>query len=83
MVFVIDRHFRSSRKIPVRLVSFEDYPLLFGPLNPEGRIIPADATPVFWSVELRHLIEDLCVVFQRLKPMGEALRDVQHPSILC
>jgi hypothetical protein len=38
---------------------------------------------MFRSVELRHLIEDFGVVFQRLKAMGEVLRYVQHLSVSC
>src|SRR5581483_10425634 len=35
------------------------------------------------SIKLRHLIEDLRVVFHRLKPMREAFGDVEHPAVLC
>ena len=32
-------------------------------------------------VELRYLVEDLGIVFHRLKPMGETFRNVQHHSV--
>src|SRR6202021_3912468 len=44
-------------------------------------IVPAYASSVFRRIALRHLVENLGVVLQRLEPMREIFRDVQHSSI--
>jgi hypothetical protein len=77
-VFITDGILISIRKIRIGLISVENYPICRRPLNPKGRVIPSEAPRMFRSVELGHLVEDFGIVFHRLKPMGEAFRNIQH-----
>src|SRR6266851_2550087 len=65
------------------LIALDDDPLRnFRPADPERRIIPADAARKIRRVELRHLIEDLGLILERLESMREALGNVKHVALL-
>src|SRR5690349_21072212 len=69
-------------EVRVASVSLDDDPFAKRPLNSEGRIVPADSTGILGRIILGHLVEDLGVVLQGLKPMREVFRDVQHLPVL-
>lgn len=77
-----DGHLISSGKIRVGLIAFKNYAFVRRPLNPKCRVIPTNAPRMIWDVELGHLIEDLGVVFQSLKSMGKAFRNVQRLAVV-
>ena len=47
----------------------------------EGRVVPPDPPSSVRSMELRHLVEHLGVVLQRLESMGNPFRHVEHPIV--
>src|SRR5215469_5212530 len=53
-----------------------------GPDDPETRIVPADSALVLRRIELVDEVEGFGVVREREKAMREALRDVEHLSVL-
>lgn len=72
----------SGTEIRISSVSLDDDPFANWPLNSEGWIVPADSTGILGRIILGHLIEDLGVVLESLKPVRKIFRDVQHLPVL-
>src|SRR5918992_3206845 len=70
------------QKIWVTPVPLGNGSLAGWPGDIESGVVPPHPAGVFGGVKLRHLVEDLGLVCQRLKPMGEAFGDVKHLAIV-
>src|SRR5437867_1369755 len=66
----------------VRAVPLRHRPRRKGPADLEGRVVPPHASGGTWMVELRHLIENLAAVLERLVPVGQPLRNIDHAEIV-
>src|SRR6266511_4045271 len=62
-------------------VALRHHPHLGGPVDPERRVVVAQAPGRVRLVELRHLVEDLGVVLEGEEAVREALGNVQHPAV--
>src|SRR6266567_1421663 len=52
------------------------------PRNCKCRIVPAQAATAFGMIEFGHLIEDLRIVQEGLKPVGEAAGNTYHAAVV-
>src|SRR5450432_31982 len=76
LLFAIDHHQGKVR------VMRRDQRRNQRPLDSNRRIVPANATRTFRMVELRDLIEHFSVIPQRLKAVGQSLRNGEHAAVL-
>jgi hypothetical protein len=83
----VGRAYRAGRNrvwlvVGPRVISLRDDPLVCErPLDPKGRVIPANPARRVRNVLVRHLVGDLRVVHERLIALGEALWDVEQPAV--
>src|SRR5271165_6697611 len=52
------------------------------PADLELRIVPAQSSAIVSGVELRDLVKNHTVFFQRLEAVSKTFRDVHHPAII-
>src|ERR1700719_859138 len=62
-------------------ISFVYYAHRRRPRDIEGGIVPAHPSSAFRGIDIRHLVENLRRIFERLEPVGEILRNVKHAVI--
>ena len=63
------------------LVLFGDHNWLIRPLDPEFRIIPANAALAFWGVEFINQVKCLCIIGQGDKSVRKALGYIHHAAV--
>src|SRR6267143_4569705 len=71
----------SRSIVGIILVALNDDSLALGPLNPKRWIVPPHAPRVFRRISLCHLVEHFRIVLERLEPVSEIIRDIQHPVV--